>query len=272
MSAVISTKRATLTLTNELTRLFVSSGVQFTHSRGYKFQASYQPHLPPTAFHTPPLATPLLQRAVSTPGEGTAQRPRSSSNAVDSGSGSREHGVGQPTVQPIVAANVSTAIPSTPKPTPTHTLNQPFVPHEPRMPQYPSPISAMDELPQAELQRNSSCISVDSSRDSSSGDIAAMASFVSPPTLTETAATATTPAAHGSGSASFIQSSPPPRTAPRTRTANLPPALFGPGGVRFSVDIQEAAHDTRVITIARKTGDAESFARIVEYVHMQLGL
>ncbi len=46
--------------------------------------------------------------------------------------------------------------------------------------------------------------------------------------------------------------------------------MFGPNGVRFIVDVQESAQDTRVITLTRKSGDVAAFAAIVNYVRPQL--
>lgn len=299
-STAIQTKRATLTLTNDLSRLFQSSGVQFVHSRGYRFEASYQPHLPPQAFQTPPMppmSMPPMQRAVSTPGEAAVQRPRSSSIAAEPKQ-SPPSSQANPGSSPA-ASRVSTSREAgceTPKPIPTRSLHQPFIPS---VLQYPmteadeSPVALFRGLSNTSNASNVSESSVESSREGSMTDLAAMAAAglnTNSPSLSQMSSGAASmvqspvpsmqqPSGLGQGSimsataASSAASSGSVPT-PRARAANTGAAAavgaFGPGAVRFSVEIAEQAHDTRIVTFTRKSGDILAFNRVVALAERSL--
>jgi hypothetical protein len=263
-AAVITTKRATLTLTNELGKLFHASGVQFVHSRGYRMEASYQPNAPKENFATPPPPPPLMQRALSTPGDDAGKpRPRSSSIAVDSSHRITSMAAESASAHYAAAASHgAAAIPSTPKPTPTRSLNQPFslqsVPQ-----QYPSLSASPVDADPLDLSESTGGVNDQPMIDVQSPMQPSSASSVmqSPPSLMQ--------------SPPMLYSSPHiPAAGTLTATprsvGSQPAAMFGLNGVRFTVDIQESASDTRVITLTRKSGDVAAFQAIVDYIRPQL--
>jgi hypothetical protein len=253
----METKLATLTVSNELLKLFREAGLQFTIQKGYRMEASYQPSAMEQGldnFSTPPMPPPMpsMQRAVSTPAEQhLAQRPRSSSIAIE------------PTSRPA-ERTLTCAVPSTPLPTPTRVLNRPVVLQS--VPQYPlvepgAELSADESMEEGLLQRNpsnTSSASTESAYDSST-DAAAMTDVL-PTSSVTSVGPASSPPLPASGGSSRPNSARPRSSAP----------LFGPLGCRFSVEVVEAEHDTRVVSFTRKSGDATTFQRICSFVQPQL--
>ena len=238
----IHTKRATLTLSNDLAKLFASVGVQFVHHGSYKFGASYAGATNPPEFHAPPLpppianpsAVPLLQRALSTPDENSMIRPRSKSIAVG----------GDGSTIPVVSPK--TPVPSTPKPTPTRTLNQPFIPSSIQYPASPIP------SPPAEYERTTS-------NTSDSSETSTLHSSVGSPIMDHFA----------DPSAMLSPFTISPLARPRQADSKQ---RFGPLPVRFTIEIFELPGDVRSVQIRHKYGDESTFRKIEEFVKQQLHL
>jgi len=271
-SRSLTTKRATLTLTNEVTKLLAQAGVQFVHSRGYRIEASYQPNAKLDNFVTPPTPPiPLMQRALSTPAEDVnKQRPRSSSIAVETARGAPVLAAESASAHYAAAAatHVTPGVPSTPKPTPTRSLNQPCVLQSAQLPQFPLSASPVEDAGSSSdlLQRGLSNTSSVSEREAPYSASLSLSECSSQPA--SAGPMQSPPSARTLGASAFAGSS---RISPPSSSSSA--AMFGPNGVRFVVDIVESAHDTRVLTLTRKSGDAAAFNAILEYLrsHMTHG-
>jgi hypothetical protein len=130
-------------------------------------------------------------------------------------------------------------------------LNQPYVLQSTQLPQFPISASPVDE----ETEGDTELLRVDSNTSSVNDEPSSGSGLMqSPP------------------SAGAVRAMPPPSQgfSSRARAQQPPAAMFGPHGVRFVVDIQESAHDTRIITLTRKSGDAAAFNAILDYIRPQL--
>jgi hypothetical protein len=272
----VRTKRATLTLANELTKVFAQTGVSFLHNGGYRFIGSHigatsnlpEHHVLPPKAHSNssamPPQMPLMQRAVSEPEceQSSTIRPRSKSIAVESSPCSPKDSR-EDDSQMYSVRDRTQPVPSTPKPTPTRALNQPI--------QLQSLMQYPNVSPPHQDSRDHTRPSFDRTDSNSSGSGNESSGSISNSVVSQNyfSATGTSSSASSSSHPPVVGS--PPGSAARSKN-NTAIALFGPSAVRFAVDISELPGDMRLITLTRKSGDPAAFERIQAFVREKLRL